>query len=354
MSEQVAEKPFGTGEEEEFESMLLAHPDRFPITELNADARVAVPIGRQMTIADVGPLDLLFLDDTGTLYVVECKLVQNPQQRREVVAQVLEYGSRIQARWTVQDVLTQAKKHAEQHRISKGLVGLFERACTMAGIEERINHQALVKRIERKCKEPTLVVAANRFEERALVLVNHLRQYRVPIACVEVRRYGIGRHELVCGFVKAAGLLRTLSSSQRQQLNEVEWQASVTEQPLAGIRQSFLDWARHLAAEGVCRVRFGTTALMLDVRDKRDKDVKVLEVDERAWFHLRGFQALGFKDSQVQDLRADIEKLTGPLPADSKEYPSVDLKIFKDEPKRRTVQSILAAAMEEAGRQQLR
>ena len=42
-----------------------------------------------------GPADLVILNPDGSLILVECKLAQNPQARREIVGQVLDYASRL-------------------------------------------------------------------------------------------------------------------------------------------------------------------------------------------------------------------------------------------------------------------
>lgn len=50
-----------------------------------------VPIGWEVPLG-VGRLDLLFLDSTGTLTLIETKLRANDESRREVIGQVLEYA----------------------------------------------------------------------------------------------------------------------------------------------------------------------------------------------------------------------------------------------------------------------
>jgi hypothetical protein len=43
----------------------------------------------------VGPADVVVLDASGNLTLVECKLARNPEVRRKVIGQVLDYASRI-------------------------------------------------------------------------------------------------------------------------------------------------------------------------------------------------------------------------------------------------------------------
>lgn len=69
---EVVEEPFESGEENQFESILESNPKALPIKEINPVAKVAVPIGRQVPVG-AQSLDLLFLDDTGSLLVIECK-----------------------------------------------------------------------------------------------------------------------------------------------------------------------------------------------------------------------------------------------------------------------------------------
>jgi hypothetical protein len=43
----------------------------------------------------IGPADVVVLDSEGALTLVECKLAGNPQVRREVIGQILDYASRL-------------------------------------------------------------------------------------------------------------------------------------------------------------------------------------------------------------------------------------------------------------------
>jgi hypothetical protein len=285
-------KPANFESEEQFESVLLAHPDAFPIRELNPDAVVVVPIGRQVT-TEVGPIDLLLLDNTGRLIIVECKLVENPEQRRQVVAQLQEYASRTSS-WDVGKILALAEEYAKTQG-EDDIIGLFNQAYNKAGIEEHLDPEdkaALKKKIARRCSDPMMVVAANRFDERALVLVEYLRQLKIPIACVEIRRYVVEQgHEIVFGFVKAAGLLFALSNNQRVRVDEEEWLALVEKEPLSTVRRYILDWAKQLTAAG--QLRFGSKSLMVDIDGKNGKSAKVLEVGpESCLVLLEGFSSV--------------------------------------------------------------
>lgn len=65
-------------------------PDILPIEELDLNYAPLVSLGREII-----NIDNLFITPTGNLTLVETKLWRNPEATREVVAQVLDYASRL-------------------------------------------------------------------------------------------------------------------------------------------------------------------------------------------------------------------------------------------------------------------
>lgn len=80
--------PTGVGylDEAELQTMLVAQPSLVP-----GVSRGAMAV-REFSTA-VGPVDVVVLDEDGSLTIVECKLASNVQIRREIVGQVLDYAS---------------------------------------------------------------------------------------------------------------------------------------------------------------------------------------------------------------------------------------------------------------------
>jgi len=69
---------------------LKRNPGVIPVADL--DLREVVVVGRE-TPLPVGAIDLLLLDAEGQVIIAETKLSRNPELRRQVVAQVLDYGA---------------------------------------------------------------------------------------------------------------------------------------------------------------------------------------------------------------------------------------------------------------------
>jgi hypothetical protein len=65
-------------------------PEVIPIADL--DLSQVVVVGRETSVP-AGAIDLLLIDAEGQVIIVETKLSRNPELRRQVVAQVLDYGA---------------------------------------------------------------------------------------------------------------------------------------------------------------------------------------------------------------------------------------------------------------------
>src|SRR5689334_14710126 len=100
----LAPVPLASGERNEawLRDFLLRHPKVLPAAEI--DPAFADPIAVCSELrTPAGPIDALFVNCHGALVLVECKLFRNPQARREVVAQILDYAKEL-ARWGYADL----------------------------------------------------------------------------------------------------------------------------------------------------------------------------------------------------------------------------------------------------------
>jgi hypothetical protein len=76
--------------EDDLQRYLRDNPEALPIDQIRDGASLVV-LAREYT-TESGPIDILAADDKGKLYIIETKLYRN-QDKRKVVAQVLDYGA---------------------------------------------------------------------------------------------------------------------------------------------------------------------------------------------------------------------------------------------------------------------
>ena len=74
------------------QELLRKYPDILPVTEIDPVFWPLVPIGREVA-TETGAIDNLFISHRGYLVLVETKLWRNPQAKREVLAQAIDYAS---------------------------------------------------------------------------------------------------------------------------------------------------------------------------------------------------------------------------------------------------------------------
>lgn len=100
----VARVPEGEARREDvLRDLLFANPAMLPVGEIDPAIGPLVPIARELNVPEVGRIDAFLADGRGHLVIVECKLWRNPQARREVVGQILDYA-RALARFSYDDL----------------------------------------------------------------------------------------------------------------------------------------------------------------------------------------------------------------------------------------------------------
>lgn len=95
-------KAAGGYDEEFLQNLLFDHPDALPLQEIDTQFTRSVSICTELN-TQAGPLDVLLCNDQGALTLVECKLWRNPQARREVVGQIIDYAKELSL-WQYEDL----------------------------------------------------------------------------------------------------------------------------------------------------------------------------------------------------------------------------------------------------------
>ncbi len=84
------------------QSLVHDHPELIPMVEIEPAFMPLIPVCTELAMSS-GSLDNLWLTPFGGIVLGECKLVRNPEARREVVAQALDYARAIAA-WRYSDL----------------------------------------------------------------------------------------------------------------------------------------------------------------------------------------------------------------------------------------------------------
>ena len=101
-------------------------PALLPVGHFDPVFSNPVSLGTEFRVPDVGRIDALFVSPAGYLTIVETKLWRNPEARRKVVAQVIDYAQRL-AKWSYSGLESAFRDRRQAG--GEAPVSLFEHIC---------------------------------------------------------------------------------------------------------------------------------------------------------------------------------------------------------------------------------
>ena len=110
-AKQLKRLPLGQNnldEGKDLRDFVAEHPDCLPVRQIDASYAPLISLGIEVA-TDVGPIDCLFISPSGMLTIVETKLWRNPEARRAVVGQIIDYAKEV-ARWTYSELDGKCRK----------------------------------------------------------------------------------------------------------------------------------------------------------------------------------------------------------------------------------------------------
>ncbi|SET21985.1 hypothetical protein [Geodermatophilus poikilotrophus] len=294
----------------------------------------------------VGPADLVIVDGTGTITVVECKLARNQEIRRTIMGQVLDYASRL-AEMTPEDFVSRWARQG-----GPSLDDFF--ATAPDGSRERFQANL-------RSGVFTLVLAVDAINDDLRRIVRYLNRHTTAgmrLLAIELRRVAHGDVEMLIPTAygtESADEKNAQSASRR-------WTHADVDQWLrdhdAELAEALADFDAQLAAHGYYRGGGGTGAhpsySVEGVTTDGQKiqpfsvycgDVPLLSLNFQ-WLVLAGREVQRRFLTDLRDAGANVD-VAAIESADFKKRPSVLLSLIVD-PSRRT--RIVDAAARALGR----
>ncbi len=98
--------------EEYIQRLVHEHPSCLPIAEIDPTFIGPVPVCMELQ-TPAGPIDNFMVTPSGLPVLVECKLWRNPEGRREVVGQILDYAKEL-SRWSSSDLEREVRRRLKR------------------------------------------------------------------------------------------------------------------------------------------------------------------------------------------------------------------------------------------------
>lgn len=166
---------------------IFKHPDLLPVGDIDPAFGPLAPLCTEMQTG-AGPVDAVFVNPAGRLTLVECKLWRNPQARREVVAQILDYA-RTLTRWSFSDLQRQVAARTDR----TGNVPFAEARAIEPNLEESRFIDATTRCLKHGHFLLLIVGDGIREDIEAIAeLINRNATSRFQLAIVEAALYSAG------------------------------------------------------------------------------------------------------------------------------------------------------------------
>ena len=214
--------------EEQLQDLLFRNPGALPISSIDASYADTVPICRELS-TPAGFVDALFVNSLGRITLAEFKLWRNPQARREVIGQILDYTREI-ASWSYEDLQREVSKTLK----TKGNV-LFD--LVRAKVPQT-DEAEFVDRVTRHLRrgEFLLLIIGDGIRESAENIVSFVQKYsglHFNLALVEATLYRdkdntvivqprvLARTEIIQRIVLGEGLSPQLIDENEGEMDDV-------------------------------------------------------------------------------------------------------------------------------------
>ena len=179
----------GIIDEARLQEVLFRHADTLPLGEIDPAYNDPVPVCTELGTR-AGSVDALYLTPTGRIILAEFKLWRNPDARREVIGQILDYAG-VLASWSYDDL-----ERAVRKRTMQSPFDIVSRAH--GSVQEHI----FVDRVTRWLKrgEFLLLIIGDGIREGVKDITSYVQKYsglRLNLALVEAAIFGCGSGDLI-------------------------------------------------------------------------------------------------------------------------------------------------------------
>ena len=127
------------------QNLVFENADCLPIVEIDEVYYPLIPVCTELN-TPAGSLDVLMVTPSGRLIIIETKLWRNPEARRKVIAQILDYAKEV-ARWTYEDLQREINK-----RLKTSGNTLYKIACG-SDVDEPFEEAAFVDAVSRNLRK---------------------------------------------------------------------------------------------------------------------------------------------------------------------------------------------------------
>lgn len=239
--------------EAELQNLLIESPFLIPIDEIREGVSPLVVAVGEFGLPGSGNTDILALSADGDIAIIECKLAANPESRRKVIGQILEYASYL---WgmsyrEVDSRVQRLRGKSLPDLIEEAVAGEWDRASFEHGVTQSLTNGDF-----------TLIIVVDEINEelrRVIRYINECSKSAFSLHALEVRRFQAGGVEILVPQLHGLSAKAPVARGERKKWTEEAFFGALAENvgpDIVTIARDLYEWSEDTAD----RVWLGTGA----------------------------------------------------------------------------------------------
>ncbi|WP_422485415.1 hypothetical protein [Gudongella sp. DL1XJH-153] len=184
-------------QEDWLQKVIYDYPALLPAGDVESVFSPLISIGREIS-TNAGPIDNLFISPQGYLTIVETKLWRNPEARRVVVGQIVDYAKEV-SKWSYEDLNSKVRAYSKSTKNQDlGVIDLIKESYNLDEEEESELIDSIT--INMKRGKFLLLIVGDGIRESVEDMAEYLAltpQLHFTLALVELKVFDTGEGRLI-------------------------------------------------------------------------------------------------------------------------------------------------------------
>lgn len=206
-----------TRAEAELQKLIIESPSLIPIDEIREDASPLVFAIGEFGLPGSGSTDVLAFSPEGDIAIAECKLATNPESKRKVIGQILEYAAYLwQMSYEELDSrIKRIKGRSLSELVGESVEGEWDEENFREGIKQSLESGSFI-----------LVIAVDEVNDelkRIIRYINECSESAFSLHALEMNRFRDGRTEILVPHLYGISARLSVGGARRKKWTEEEF-----------------------------------------------------------------------------------------------------------------------------------
>ncbi len=311
-----------TKAEAELQNLLASSPSLIPVDEIREGVSPLVFAVCEFGLPGSGNTDILAFSADGDISIIECKLATNPESKRKVIGQILEYAAQL---WEmsydeVNARIQRSKGKNLSDLVAEAVAGGWDEENFLNGVRKSLEAGSFI-----------LIIVVDEISEdlrRTIRYINECSESAFSLHALEMQRFQADATEILVPHLYGASSKPPISGPQRKKWTEEEFFRVLNENvkpEVVEVVKNIYEWSVDVAD----RTWFGTGAKIGSFTFhylSEGKTVSVFTVYTDGSFYLNyGWLSTQIDEETMKEFHELIHEIPSfeRIPADFSKWPSI-------------------------------